>query len=591
MLSAATVPAAHAFPWRRALVLWVLLCGLLVLVNAGAIAERRFYDADDAMRLVQVRDWLAGQSWFDPHQYRLDPPHGTVMHWSRLVDLPIAALIVLLTPWLGAADAEMAAMILVPMITLGVILAVVARLASRFFDRDETTFACLVLGLSPTLVAQVLPLRIDHHGWQVACVMIALLGLLPTANRARGAVLSGAALAVALTISLESLPIVAGFGMVFALRWPLARDARSLPAFLGSLSLTLALLFLATRGLADLTAYCDAISPAYLALFGAFATLSAVAARLRPASPIAVFGLLAVAGGVGIAVFLAVAPQCTAGPFAALDPLVQRMWYGNILEGRPAWAWPLALAIPVVVGGAISLAVLAHLARIRPPHERQWWLEYLAVAAVAWCAALLVWRSQAFVAALAAVPLGWLTARLFAQLRQAGAPGRKLVAGLTAGLVLMPGVPTAAVAALGVDSRVGEGKMQEGADSGCELDRNVPRLNRLPAATIFAPLDIGPVLLDYTHHSVVATSHHRAAPAIHDVMAGFMGSPEEARGLIRKHGARYLMLCTDLGEPRLVAREAPNGFAAQLLAGRVPDWLEPVDLGAPPAFKLWRVRE
>ena len=48
---------------------------------------------DDAMRLVQVRDLLAGQSWFDLTQYRLSPPDGVAMHWSRLIDLPIALLI------------------------------------------------------------------------------------------------------------------------------------------------------------------------------------------------------------------------------------------------------------------------------------------------------------------------------------------------------------------------------------------------------------------------------------------------------------------------------------------------------------------
>ena len=45
------------------------------------------------MRLVQVRDLLAGQGWFDLTQYRLNPPDGVAMHWSRLIDLPIAVLI------------------------------------------------------------------------------------------------------------------------------------------------------------------------------------------------------------------------------------------------------------------------------------------------------------------------------------------------------------------------------------------------------------------------------------------------------------------------------------------------------------------
>lgn len=36
---------------------------------------------DDLMRLQQVRDWLAGQSWFDTTQYRVQPPEGISIHW------------------------------------------------------------------------------------------------------------------------------------------------------------------------------------------------------------------------------------------------------------------------------------------------------------------------------------------------------------------------------------------------------------------------------------------------------------------------------------------------------------------------------
>ena len=42
------------------------------------------------MRLVEVRDLIAGQGWFDLTQHRLDPP-GVSMHWSRVIDAPLAA--------------------------------------------------------------------------------------------------------------------------------------------------------------------------------------------------------------------------------------------------------------------------------------------------------------------------------------------------------------------------------------------------------------------------------------------------------------------------------------------------------------------
>jgi hypothetical protein len=38
---------------------------------------------DDAMRVVEVRDFLGGQNWFNLTQYRLDPPGGVESHWSR----------------------------------------------------------------------------------------------------------------------------------------------------------------------------------------------------------------------------------------------------------------------------------------------------------------------------------------------------------------------------------------------------------------------------------------------------------------------------------------------------------------------------
>ena len=56
---------------------------------------------DDAMRLVGVRDLINGQRWFDLWQSRLDPP-GVLMHWSRVVDLPLTVSILLLKPVIGA---------------------------------------------------------------------------------------------------------------------------------------------------------------------------------------------------------------------------------------------------------------------------------------------------------------------------------------------------------------------------------------------------------------------------------------------------------------------------------------------------------
>ena len=75
-------------------------------------------DNDDSMRLVEVRDLLAGQGWFDLHQYRLGLEGGTLMHWSRFVDLPIAVLIKFFSLFLTATAAEGVAATLWPLILI-----------------------------------------------------------------------------------------------------------------------------------------------------------------------------------------------------------------------------------------------------------------------------------------------------------------------------------------------------------------------------------------------------------------------------------------------------------------------------------------
>ena len=84
---------------RLLLIIWLVSAALLVFAGRSAIAGWQMGDPDDQLRLVQICDWLAGQSWWDVTQYRMNPPAGGPMHWSRLVDVPIAGLILLLAPF------------------------------------------------------------------------------------------------------------------------------------------------------------------------------------------------------------------------------------------------------------------------------------------------------------------------------------------------------------------------------------------------------------------------------------------------------------------------------------------------------------
>ncbi|WP_284124014.1 hypothetical protein [Parerythrobacter aestuarii] len=576
------------YPLRRILLVWLAVSALLVLTALQSIATRRFPDPDDVLRLVQVRDLLAGQGWFDLNQYRLDPANPVPMHWSRLIDLPLVAVIGGLTPLLGQPLAEQVGTVLVPLLTLLAAMLFAGRMAWRMFDVETAGLACLTIGFLPLLVFQFQPLRIDHHGWQI-CAVIAAMWAINARHGWKGGALAGLAIGAGITISLELIPIAALFGGVLALRW--LRDAQGrfwLVGYLQALAATLAVLFAATRGFDDLTPYCDAMTLPHVGFFAVVAagvTVLAYAPRLPWPATLAGLGL---AGMAGVAVFGLASPDCLRTPFGALDPLVRDYWYANVLEGRPIWDQS-ALVYPQLLQIVVGLAVGIHLWRGARDWKRSWWGDYLLVFVGTFVLGLLVWRSMAFASILAALPLGYVLKRGLEAFRTLEKPVQRMGVALGMLLVLVPSTPYLAIQRLLASSG--------GSDAGgmsissCDLFDSADKLGTLPQGTIFAPLDIGPAILQRSPHAVVATGHHRAEKAMRDVILGYTGTPDLAHDLVRKHGAQYVVMCTDLVEPEIYVTQGVKGsFAYRLRDGTAPDWLEPVDLGTPETFRVWQVK-
>jgi hypothetical protein len=585
----------------RVIVAWALLAVTMILVNFKLIATLRFTDPDDALRLLQVRDLLAGQSWFDVHQYRIAAPEGVPMHWSRLVDIPIAGMILLLRPLLGTAGAEFVTVVAVPLFTLLCGMALIGRLAARWFNDEVVAMSCLMIGLSPPVLCQFTPMRIDHHGWQIVLALAALSGLHAKTALKGGAVI-GVSLAALLAISIEGLPLTAlflGLCALRGLRTPASRFDWLHAATLG-LALGSAVIFLATRGNFDLSTHCDAISPVHLALF---AWVAAGAAALRFATPRTLVGQLAGLGVMGLgaaAILFGVAPECRGGAFVMLDPLVKRYWYDSVAEGMPFWHTSAPMAAAIVAGPLVGLYGVFRLWReAKDAPTRMLWLDHMLLLAGAWLIGVMVARASATALVFAAVPaaaliLGWVyRLRSVAILPRLG--GYAMVVSLLApGLpvVLVMGAlnPASANSASGgaVESVAGI-KVGAMGISKCRYDVAGAALNKLPATDIFVPLDIGPDLIVKSHDRVVATGHHRGASGMHDVIAAFMAPAEEAHALIRKRHATLIAVCPDIYEPAVYATRAPNGLMAQLLHGKAPEWLQPVDIAPGSNIRFWRV--
>jgi len=177
------VSTSCSFPkkWRsgNAGVLITLL-GLAAVLAINLLSIKTgVYDAmstDDAMRFVEVRDLINGQGWFDLWQYRLNPP-GVLMHWSRVIDLPLTVSILLLKPLIGVHDAESVTLFSLALLLFAVALALVVAIARQMSDGAVTSqigAAVLAMLAKPALI-HFQPGAIDHHNAQIDLLLALIL--------------------------------------------------------------------------------------------------------------------------------------------------------------------------------------------------------------------------------------------------------------------------------------------------------------------------------------------------------------------------------------------------------------------------------
>jgi len=573
--------------WPAVLIGWALAAILLLVANAASIQLFKFPDPDDAMRLLEVRDLLSGQSWWDVGQHRLA---AGGMHWSRLVDLPIAGTVWLARPILGPEMAERVALVAVPLATLFLVMLIAAFLTRRMLDDERARLAILIAPLSVPLLQQLRPMRIDHHGWQVVLGLLAVYSLVgrPTA---RNGVMAGVALATLVLISLEGLPVAVALVGLAALAW--AFDPARRPALLGlvwSFFLGALALQTATRGLLYAAPMCDAVTPDWIAVLGT-AALGVTAATFAGRSSRTIrFGALGLAGAPTVGVLLVRAPECIGGPFSQLDPLTRQLWYAHVSEGLPLWeqfpAWAaVTIGLPLVglIGSFLAFRQAQGEARAR-------WMLLIGAQSVATMLAVLVMRAGATANAFALPGAAWVLGTLLGRAREIQPVLKRTAATAAALLIASPGLVAAVV--LGFpDPAAGRAAQQRYHDVGraaCTSGVDARAVAELPRGLVFAPLDIAPDILVGSSQRAIASGHHRNMAAMHDVMAAFTGDPVAARTIIRRYGASYVVVCPGLNEPELYREDAPNGFWARLERGERFDWLQPVPLSGSPVL-VWRV--
>ena len=527
-------------------------------------------DNDDAMRVLQVRDWLAGQAWFDLTQHRLNPPQGGDMHWSRIADLPLASLMAPLMAIFGVEWGAKYATFFTP-IMLGVIYVWAgSRTAVSLAGKAAFIPGIILVACAPAALSYFLPGRVDHHGLQMILIASALWGLF--AGGAKAAAIAGLSIATGICIGLEALPLQIVLIAWVAARWGLrGNDVKNETIGFGlGFSIGLVVLFAltvpATKWALPVN---DAVGRGYVVLGCLGGLLLARAARLMgPLNLVGRLGLLCMIGLIvlsGIKFF----PEIIVPPYGKVDPLLTRLWLNNVNETEPLITTKLsrllAFAAFPFLAAICSLIAVA----LTTDKDRDHWI--LAAMAIIVAAALAIfWQSR--VAGLATAVSSIIAAAMIA--KALARFNWRVALGL--GLIVNPVLPGVAGAGIAKLFEKETTTYVTGGGQNCFTQNSFAALNAVPKGLVIAPIDLGARVLLTTQHQVLAAPYHRNNRGNLAAYQIFILPQSEAKARAAQLGANYVAICKRSAEVVILSREGRGGLMADLQAGKIPDWLAPL---------------
>jgi hypothetical protein len=473
----------------------------------------------------------------------------------------------------------------------------VAALSWRIGGRRAAVLALLIAACAQPAFQHFRLGRIDHHNVQIA-LALAVVAAAAWSDRARYAgALTGGLTGLALAIGLENFFFVALAGAATAVNFVIGsrvNGARVMAAGrpLAHYGLAFALgtcagFLLAVKPEAWSHVACDAIAinwllPAMLAGFGFWIVglkLAGADMRMR-ALTVAVVGIGA------FAAWMMVEPRCITGPFALTDNAVRTIWLHGVDETAPLWTsvrgFPL-LAVWMCAFPLLALIAAGMLARDRNLRcDAGFWfaLAALGVAVLTTVAAVKIYAyAMWFGMPLIAVAASRVT---MADGLRAGAVRLAVAAMLTPTVVTGAGILVAHAAA--GDDPVRPGMLER---ASCTRNDAYSSLAQLPPGLVAADVNYGPYVLALTPHRVLAAPYHRVRNGIVAADAILNGAAEKASAAAAQAAVDYIAICGT----RSSTGELPpaESLWAQLAAGNVPGWLEPVARSAE-GFSVYRVR-
>jgi hypothetical protein len=567
----------------------------------GLFREGALPDTDDFQRLTEVRNWLGGQSWFDLTNYRMDPPFGADMHWSRLVDVPIAALIRFFELFVGAELAERITAFVWPSLLLLATVFVLIAICRKLDEQLSPLLVVLYTLTCFTALSAYAPGRFDHHSVQILLFCVLLFGLVDETSKWAPYLVS-AMIAASVSVGLDAVLIIVAALAWISLSWAWQRpNSQRIMAATGigllvSFPMAMVLNFAPSQWF---VARCDTLSIVYFAAFmyigAVYVLLPPIFARLRFTSTrVALAARLAAgvcAAAAGGAIVFSLFPDCASGPFGSVSPELYSRWLVDVSEARGMFVqlernpqmWIAVLGYCLFI-----LAVSAYVT-YRRMNERPAFLVLFAVLGLSIAASFLQYRALRigiFVSipfCVAAVGMNWdYVKSRFGDRRKA-----MLTVHVTVAMLLLSPLWLLLASALLPDDRQEIRAAAAGAEPGVELPAwqtpqsyifcneagQYAHLAALAPGYVMTDINSGAPALVFTVHDVVGGPYHRNERAILD-MLDFFGKPQaQARAIAMRRGIDYVAYCEPL-EPVTAATGKVEALSIAIRTGNEPGWLQ-----------------
>ena len=552
---------------------------------------------DDLLRMVNVRDLLGGQGWFDLHQYRLGLPGGTLMHWSRLVDLPIA-LLVMLGNALAPGHGEMITATLWPF-ALFVAALMGFMVAVQRIANVNNMLPGLVIGGFGLVASGVFDTgSIDHHNVQLALALWLVALIMPSKTERRDFAIAGVLASMMLAIGMEALPIIIAAGLAVVVRLAMEGDALVTPVrrFGLGLALSLLVLFFALVGPQNYSGTaCDSYSLFHLCCggIGGLALYLGLSDKVRTRLPRANLTAPLIAGALAILIAILFFRSCLADPVGNLDPKLKLFWLDSVFEAQSAfrivqldpWLLPSLFGMPLLAIGWLILA-------IRRGENRSVAIGLLILVLLSSAVTVFQMRGSEFSTPLSALALAGLVTILSEGVGKER-PVLLISTWLLSCAITWKLLCTAGIAlfAHGHSGPLIAGANVKQAGASCHSTESLAALKAEPAGTIAAANGLGPDILFTTPHRVLAGPYHRNVEGNLAWINAMIGTPDEAQKILTDAGTTLLAICPDDPDERDFLRADPDGFVGQLLKGQTFNWIEPVQqtMGLP--LRVWRIKK